>query len=653
MIEKMKFITLTGPENDLDRVVDQYLSRYEIHLENALRELPDEKRVTPFQGANPYRDMLSRIRSYTDLIPEKDRGAIARSSEDTEEDPAGLASLLETIGGRLAESREEKKALEDKSKQLADTMKALEPFRNLPEHLERILTYHYVDFRFGKIPKDYFEKFKNYVYDNFVTVFFRTKSDEQYVYGIYFAPEKEMHMIDAVYASMHFERIFIPDGYTGTPGQVYDQLAKESASAADQIRALTDGMLTSLEKDAPQLLAAERRLENMSANYEIRREAGCIRHKDGNYYILCGWMAAGDTDRFQKELDSDAKVVCVVEDSAASGETPPTKLRNPKFFKPYEMYIEMYGLPNYREIDPTIFVAISYSFIFGAMFGDWGQGLVLLIGGALLYRFRHIRLAGIISCAGIFSTFFGMMFGSFFGFEDTIIHHIWLKPKEQTMNLPGVGTINSVLVYAIVFGMFLILTTMVFNIINSHRLHDREAELFGTNSLAGFLFYVGVVIAVFTAFGSSHRKIGFAFILVFFILPLAAMFCKEPLGRLVAKDHSKPEEGVGMFIIQSFFEMFETLLSFFSNTLSFVRIGAFAVSHAAMMEVVLMLAGAANGGTPNWIAVILGNAFVMGMEGLIVGIQVLRLEYYEMFSRFYRGDGRPFVPFRKEKQKSA
>ena len=162
-----------------------------------------------------------------------------------------------------------------------------------------------------------------------------------------------------------------------------------------------------------------------------------------------------------------------------------------------------------------------------------------------------------------------------------------------------------------------------------------------------------MVIAVFTAFGSSHRKIGFAFILVFFILPLAAMFCKEPLGRLVAKDHSKPEEGVGMFIIQSFFEMFETLLSFFSNTLSFVRIGAFAVSHAAMMEVVLMLAGAANGGTPNWIAVILGNAFVMGMEGLIVGIQVLRLEYYEMFSRFYRGDGRPFVPFRKEKQKSA
>lgn len=98
-----------------------------------------------------------------------------------------------------------------------------------------------------------------------------------------------------------------------------------------------------------------------------------------------------------------------------------------------------------------------------------------------------------------------------------------------------------------------------------------------------------------------------------------------------------------MFFVQGFFEMFETLLSFFSNTLSFVRIGAFAVSHAAMMEVVMMLAGGTK--NPNWGVVIGGNLFVMGMEGLIVGIQVLRLEYYEMFSRFYKGDGKPFTPY--------
>ena len=108
-----------------------------------------------------------------------------------------------------------------------------------------------------------------------------------------------------------------------------------------------------------------------------------------------------------------------------------------------------------------------------------------------------------------------------------------------------------------------------------------------------------------------------------------------------------PEEK-GMFFVQGFFELFELLLSYFSNTLSFVRVGAFAVSHAAMMEVVLMLAGAEAGGSPNWLVVVLGNLFVCGMEGLIVGIQVLRLEYYQLFSRFYRGTGRAFKPYGKK-----
>lgn len=102
-----------------------------------------------------------------------------------------------------------------------------------------------------------------------------------------------------------------------------------------------------------------------------------------------------------------------------------------------------------------------------------------------------------------------------------------------------------------------------------------------------------------------------------------------------------------MFFVQAFFELFETMLSYFSNTISYVRIGAFAVSHAAMMEVVLMLSGASAGHT-NWIVFVLGNVLVCGLEGLVVGIQVLRLEYYEMFSRFYKGTGREFKPFHSQ-----
>ena len=136
---------------------------------------------------------------------------------------------------------------------------------------------------------------------------------------------------------------------------------------------------------------------------------------------------------------------------------------------------------------------------------------------------------------------------------------------------------------------------------------------------------------------------------IFLGIPVILFLLKEPLGQLVEGKKPKAEGGVGMFLVQGFFELFETMLSFFSNTISFVRIGAFAVSHAAMMEVVLILSGASAGST-NWIIFVIGNIIVCGLEGLVVGIQVLRLEYYEMFSRFYKGTGREFKPFHKQSE---
>ena len=108
-----------------------------------------------------------------------------------------------------------------------------------------------------------------------------------------------------------------------------------------------------------------------------------------------------------------------------------------------------------------------------------------------------------------------------------------------------------------------------------------------------------------------------------FVVPLILMFFKEPLTAAVEKKKAKLEGGAGMFVVQGIFELFEVLLSYFSNTLSFVRVGAFAVSHAAMMEVVLMLAGV-EAGSPNWAVVVGGNLFVCGMEGLNVPIFISR-----------------------------
>ena len=383
----------------------------------------------------------------------------------------------------------------------------------------------------------------------------------------------------------------------------------------------------------------------------MRKMAGCVKEHNDQYYILCGWMAAGDADRLMAEIDDDPDVVCVAEDNPDEVSCkPPTKLKNPAAAKPFEMYIRMYGLPGYKEIDPTIFVAITYSFIFGAMFGDVGQGLCLVIGGFLLYRLKKIDLAGILGMAGIFSTIFGFLFGSFFGFED-VIPALWLRPVSAMMQIPMLGRINTVFVVAIGFGMALNLLVMVLHIIEGARSRDPERTFFDANAVAGLVFY-GLLFAALMLLISGHTVPGGALLVVLILLPILVIAFKEPLANLVEKKKEIIPGSKGMFFVEAFFELFDVMLSYFSNTVSFVRIGAFAVSHAAMMEVVLMLAGAEAGGNPNWIVIVLGNAFVCLMEGLIVGIQVLRLEYYELFSRFYQGDGKEFVPFIRRKKKA-
>ena len=366
--------------------------------------------------------------------------------------------------------------------------------------------------------------------------------------------------------------------------------------------------------------------------------AACTKQDNHTFYILCGWMSQSDANAFQQEVEQDEDTFCFVEDQHENiVSKPPTKLKNPKLFKPFEMFIRMYGLPSYDEIDPTIILGLTYSFLFGFMFGDVGQGLCLMIGGFLLYRAKKMNLAAIISCCGFFSTIFGFMFGSLFGFE-TILEPLWLHPKTAMTKLPFIGNLNTVFVVAVAMGMGIVLMTMIINVINRLRCHDTENAWFDTNGVAGIVFY-GALAATVTLYMTGHALPATAVLVVMFVLPLAVIFFKEPLAALIEKKAQVMPKEKGMFFVQGFFELFEVCLSYFSNTLSFVRVGAFAVSHAAMMEVVLMLSGA-EAGNPNWLIVILGNLFVCGMEGLIVGIQVLRLEYYELFSRFYKGTGR-------------
>lgn len=637
MIAKLNFVSITGPRGDIDRIVEEYLSRYEIHLEYAPSELKTVSNLHPYVEQNVYKEQMNQMEELAEYMGKPQRA-------DNDMDIVEAANLITELYNGLNEKKDKIAQIEKERAEVEELLNKVKHFVNLNYDIDDIMEFKHLKFRFGRIPKEYYEKFEDYTYESLESVFIKCSEDENYIWGVYFVSASEKDSIDAVYSSLHFERTYMPGEVQGRPEEECEKYQKELDGCDERKEAVKKEIADMLERRKEEFSKAYNRILKYALNFDIRKYAACTKEEGISYYIICGWMVAEDADKLKEELEeNETDTICIIDDKHETVEvTPPTKLKNPKLFRPFEMFIKMYGLPAYNEIDPTIFVALTYAFIFGAMFGDVGQGLLLLIGGFTLYKVKKMNLAAIISCAGFFSTIFGFMFGSVFGFEN-IIDAVWLHPAKAMIEVPFIGKLNTVFIVAIGFGMILILITMIMNIINSVKSHNKEKLLFDTNGITGLVFY-GALTAVLALFMADMPLPAAVVLVVMFVIPLILMAFKEPLTNLVErKAKIMPEGGKGMFFVQMFFEMFEVLLSYFSNTLSFVRIGAFAVSHAAMMEVVLMLAGAESGSL-NWIVVILGNLFVCGMEGLIVGIQVLRLEYYEMFSRFYKGTGREFIP---------
>ena len=637
MIVKMKFLSISGPRTDIDRVSDTYLSKHEMQLENAIAELRTTENLLPFVEVNPYKEPLAKAEQFASLLSEGDYHVDNTQTKDE------ILTLIRDLNHEYLGLTEKKEILKKKKDELKEKAGVLEPFMSLELDLHSVLHYKYMQVRFGRITLDYYRKLEKYLYEDLNAIFMEGMRNENYVYGCYFAANTDVSKADSIFNSLHFERISFSDEYVGTPEGAVKLLNRDIKEVRKEIEETEEKICNLMGSKAPQILGARKRLEELSNNFDVRKMAARMEEEKEDYYILCGWMGEEDVEQLLEETKDDARVFVMVEEDREKffGE-PPTKLKNPKLFKPFEMFTRMYGLPAHDEMDPTMFIALTYTFIFGARFGDVGQGLCLFVLGGLLYKVKKMDLAGIISIAGLFSTFFGFMFGSFFGFED-VIEAKWLHPSAAMTDLPFIGQLNTVFVIAVAFGMALNLVVMIFNVINAAKQHDLENMLFSHNGIAGIVFY-GFLVLTIVLYMTGHKVPGNVLLAIFLGLPVLAFVFKEPLGNLVEKRHEKMEDGKVMFFVKGFFELFETMLSYFSNTVSYVRIGAFAVSHAAMMEVVLMLAGVMDGNT-NWVVVVLGNILVCGIEGLIVGIQVLRLEYYEMFSRFYKGSGREFKPF--------
>ncbi len=635
-IAKIKLINITGNVGDLETVLTRFADITDFHPVLASEIVEKTQGSTSFVAENPSKKLLDDLNEietkYNVFLPSVELRDQNYSFKDMYSKMSEIKTKLNTEQSRI-------KKIEDHIQKYKDALIQVQNIQSLDIPLEDLFACEFISLRFGRLPNDSVEKLKFFRSKPYVFKSFN--QDQNNSWCMYYVTDEYKKEVDNIFASLFFERIHIPDFVHGIPKEAVKALQFEIDQDYEMVKQYQHDMDEIIKDCTDELTTIKGELLFLNRVFESKKYVVGI----GEKFTITGFIEESQVDQVQ-ELFKDFKDLEITIDDADSDKKiqPPTKLKNSWFAKPFGMFVNMYGVPSYKDVDPTPFVAITYSLLFGIMFGDVGQGLVLALIGGLLWKFKKMKLGAVIARIGIFSAFFGLIYGSIFG-NETLFEGIYehLGATEWPLALPF-NPMNSdntmtLLIAAIGLGSLLILISMIFNMVSAVKKRDYANLFFSHNGLAGFIFYGFLLSGI--ALNFLDISIFNAFTIILMIgVPLILIFLKEPLARVL--DHKKMfESGFGGFFIEGFFELFEIVLSYITNTVSFLRVGGFILSHAGMMLVVRTLMGETMS-VSSVVIMIFGNAFVMVLEGLIVGIQVLRLEFYEMFSRYYEGNGVPF-----------
>ena len=639
-VAKMKLVKVTGPLDKLNNFISTCCLDGSFQPEQATQYMSASMGYLTLSEENPYAPMLQKIE---ELIRENDSAPdptiVGDRSRDIELDDK-TSAYIDELDKNLSALHDEYRELEDQLKQCRDGIAQYEHFTGFDVGLDELFNCKFIKTRFGHMPKESYEKLVAYE-DNPYVLFIPCSTDATDYWGVYCVPRERVDEVDSVFAGLNFERLQIPSA-VGTVEEVIDQLKSNIEIIEGDLKQLDERAAALWKENRKRCNEIYTKLVDLNTVFELRRYAAC----HNKYFFYVGWVPAHVSKEFEKKAEAIPHVEVEENDPDKSSKTPPVKLRNPLIFKPYEFFVDMYGLPSYSDIDVTGFVAITYTLLFGIMFGDLGQGLVLFLLGILGWRIKKMSLARILIPCGLSSAVFGFVFGSVFGYEDMldpVYHALGMASKPLSV----MDSINTVLIIAIGIGVVLVVTAMLLNVVSCLK-HKKIGEaIFSNNGLVGIVFYLaGVAFCV--AFMNGPKVLPNS--VLFGIMGVCAvlLYLKEiPIGIIDKHPDWKPDSVVD-FLLQNLFELIEYVLSYFSNTVSFLRVGAFVIVHASMMMVVFTLGG--NGS--NIPVIIIGNIIVIALEGLLSGIQGLRLEFYEMFSRFYEGGGKAFTPAKLEQAQS-
>ncbi len=565
------------------------------------------------------------------------------SDNMTVEKVEALLSKMEQESRTLIEERQR---ITQRQRELTDTSKTLSPYRGFSIPLEGANRFNFLHFVTGIMPKQNIDSLVKEAGERAAFVTLSQQKDQQILLAM--TTKDYSQELEKILQKTGFQKDTLPV----VDGATVDSLLEENKAELDILASRLEGVNKKMEDLRTVFREPLAEIESfLDLEYKLNEASQKFSRTDVTV-ILKGWTPKREIELIRNRLDEITKgkyILHITPPDKSTEEQIPVLLRHPWYLRPFEMLVEAYGLPSYRELEPTLFVALSYVIMFGMMFGDAGHGLVLAgcgIAALIMGRSRQVRDFGVLLIfVGISSIIFGIVYGSYFGIEELKRYAIWHDPIDCDPIMLMFG--------AIAIGIVMISLGLFLNAINHFKRGDIIAGILDKFGLIGIVFYWGALfILIKGAAIKAHGLMGL-FIALFLGIPIIGWAIKEPIEHILKskrQGHHEGEEGLGAAIMESCVGAFEAILSYLANTISFVRLAAYAMSHAALLFAAFMVAREVRGipfvgGAFSIVIIILGNIVAIVLEGVIASVQALRLEYYEFFGKFFSGSGKPFEPF--------
>lgn len=456
---------------------------------------------------------------------------------------------------------------------------------------------------------------------------------------------RDREALDQALKGAFFEIMDLPPDASGP---VEAALASLKAQVEDQEASLA-GLQAQCHRLRDELGPELNRLRNRIDLTRTLLRARVLFGKVDHAYLISGWIPSPLVDKLKEDLAAelgDRALVEVLSPEAVPGVREgtlriPILFNNPFLIRPFERLTRAYGTPGYGEVEPTPILAMGFLLMFGLMFGDVGQGAVLFgLGYLILRRFIRYTDYGIILMeCGVSSMVFGLLYGSFFGTEG-LLPVLWFSPLKN---------INYFMKISLLLGLGFISLGLILSFINAVRL--KKGRLPAAELLAALFYWI------LAALGLRYLITG-ALVWDYWVSVAVAAVSLVLVGLFVLQRfRTEPERpgaqggGVGMRLLEGAIEVVDGTVRYVANTISFIRIAAFALAHAGLFIAVFSLAETLGrlqgGGLWYWLTVTLGNVVIILLEGLVVSIQTVRLEYYEFLSKFFHGGGEQFTPLER------